>query len=101
MTNNHSTNNRIYYSREAEELANRHRRIRSLTILGLGAGLGAAAALLLTPNDGERARELVAEALEDGFSRGKDTAGDALKQLEHEYPDLKDRVVKILNGIMP
>lgn len=91
--------NRIYYSKEAEQMAHRQSRVKSLALLSLGAGLGATITLLLAPNDGEKAREMVADALEEGFTRGRDAAGQALRQLSSEYPDLREQVSKVLNGL--
>jgi hypothetical protein len=42
-------NNRLYYSREAEEIANRQRTTLALAVLAIGAGLGAVLALLFAP----------------------------------------------------
>lgn len=83
---------RIYYSKEAESLVRRQHLIGNLAFLMLGLGVGAAVALLFAPERGERVRELVAEALEEGFSRGREATEEALQNLAQEYPGLHEKV---------
>lgn len=92
-------NHRVYYSKEAEESARRGQRMNRVMLLSLGAGLGAAAALLFSPNDGERTRKMVGDALEEGFARGREAAGSALQQISNEYPDLRDQIVQVLSNV--
>ncbi|MBZ0316732.1 MAG: YtxH domain-containing protein [Anaerolineae bacterium] len=96
MTNN----SRIYYSREAEELAHRQKRVRSLTLLAVGAGVGAVTTLMMSPDKTEKVRELMTSAFEEGFDRGRGSVTEAVDQLEKEYPKLRERVEKILDGIV-
>ncbi|MBN1427139.1 MAG: YtxH domain-containing protein [Anaerolineae bacterium] len=83
---------RIYYSKEAESLAKRQHMMGNLAFLMLGLGIGATFALLFAPKSGERVRELVAEALEEGFSRGREATEEALQHLAQEYPGLHEKV---------
>jgi gas vesicle protein len=83
---------RIYYSKHAEEMAKRQQTIIAFTFLALGLGIGAILALLFAPNVGEKTRQLIASALEDGFKRGQEAILEATTQLEQEYPELRKRV---------
>lgn len=91
--------NRVYYSKEAEDMARRDRIIRSLTFMLLGLGVGAAIAVLFAPDEGDKTREMITDALEEGFSRGRKATTDALKQLEHEYPNLRERVDGVIDNV--
>lgn len=91
---------RIYYSKSAENLAKRRQASLILAFLALGVGIGAALALLFAPEEGKRTRELIADALEDGFNRGLEATKGALRQLEKEYPGVRERVENALGNIM-
>jgi gas vesicle protein len=93
------TNSRIYYSEEAEKTMKRQRLMDALMFTGLGIGIGSAVALLLAPNDGEKTRELIANTLEEGFQRGRETTDEALSQLEQEVPNLRERVTELVGKI--
>lgn len=90
---------RIYYSEEAEDRMKRRRLIDALLFAGLGIGIGSAVALLMAPHEGEKTRELIANALEEGFQKGRDATDDALGQLEQEVPHLRDRVADLVGKI--
>ncbi len=91
--------NRIYYSEAAEKAMKRQRLVDALLFTGLGIGLGSAVALLLAPNKGEATRELIANALEEGFKRGRETTDEALSQLEQEVPNLRERVNELVSKV--
>lgn len=92
---------RIYYSEEAEHQMKRQRLVDALMFTGLGIGIGSAIALLLAPNSGETTRELIANTLEEGFQRGRESTDEALSQLEHEVPNLRQRVNDLINKVNP
>ena len=54
-------NDRIYYSKEAEELAAQQRTILALVVMLLGLGLGAVVALLFAPRKGDDIRKDIAD----------------------------------------
>lgn len=95
------TNSRIYYSEEAEKKMKRQRLVDALMFTGLGIGIGSAIALLLAPNNGETTREIIADTLQEGFQRGRDATDDALSQLEHEVPNLRERINDLVGKITP
>ena len=81
---------RIYYSQEAEEQAKRQRQMLASLFLMLGAGMGAALALLFAPNDGEKNRQYVA-------SRGNDLAQAGIEKLGEEISHLRERVESLIS----
>jgi gas vesicle protein len=93
--------NRIYYSEKAEKTMRRQRFMDALMFTGLGIGIGSAVALLMAPNEGEKTRALIANTLEEGFQRGRETTDEALSQLEQEVPNLRGRVNDLVGKITP
>lgn len=85
-------NDRIYYSREAEERANRDRAVAVLVFMALGLGIGAALALLFAPKSGEKTRAELAGALNEGLDSGREATQKAIKTLEKDFSDLRKRV---------
>ena len=92
---------RIYYSEKAEKTMKRQRFVNALMFTGLGIGIGSAVALLMAPNEGEKTRTLIANTLEEGFQRGRETTDEALSQLEQEVPNLRERVNDLVGKITP
>jgi gas vesicle protein len=90
-------NDRIYYSRRAEELVKRQQTVGALIFLAVGLGIGLILALLFAPNVGEKTRKLIADALEDGFKRGQEVILEATNQLEQEFPDLRQRIEGLIS----
>jgi gas vesicle protein len=93
--------NRIYYSEKAEKTMKRQRFVDALMFTGLGIGIGSAVALLMAPHEGEKTRELIANTLEEGFQRGRETTDETLSQLEQEVPNLRGRVNDLVGKITP
>ncbi len=91
--------NRIYYSSEAGRMAKRRGTMEALAFLTLGIGVGAAAALLIAPNDGNDMRDLVRNTMEEGYQRGRDAATHTLSQLEGEFPNLRQRVDDLFDRV--
>jgi gas vesicle protein len=89
-------NGRVYYSRQAEELVKRQQVIGAAVFLLIGLGIGIILALLFAPNVGRKTRELLADALEDGFNSGQEALLDATSQLESDVPDLRKRLEGLL-----
>lgn len=92
-------NTRIYYSKDAERLAKQWQLLRGLSFISLGLAVGTAVALLFAPNKGEETRQLITDAVEQGYQRGREATEEALKQLENEYPDLRKKVSQIIEDI--
>lgn len=84
------SNDRIYYSHEAEDHA--MRRITVLTILWLmvGLGVGAVLALLFAPSSGKKARKQIARSVEERLNSGQDAIDPVINRLEKEVKELRD-----------
>lgn len=65
---------RIYYSREAEQRAQRDSLLLALMVLAFGLGIGVVLALLLAPRSGDEMRRAIA----DEVSRLRKEAEDRL-----------------------
>ncbi len=85
-------NERTYYSREAEERANRERAVAVIIFMALGLGIGAALALLFAPKSGDKVRQELASTFSDGVEGGREASQKALKNLEKEFHELRKRV---------
>lgn len=86
------SNERIYYSREAEMAAMRSRTILTMVFLVIGLTIGALLALLFAPDDGESTRKELAKGVEDGLNTGRETLEPMIKQLEDQFNDLRKNV---------
>ncbi len=91
--------NRIYYSREAEEVANRQRFFVAFVSFTLGMALGTLIMLLFAPKEGEQTRKRISEALEEGFERGRTAAEDAIQNVEKDSPDLLEEIRRAIRSI--
>jgi len=85
-------NDRIYYSKEAEELAAQQRTILALVVMLLGLGLGAVVALLFAPRRGEDIRKDIADQAGTLYDSGRETSNKALKELQKDFDKLRSDV---------
>jgi gas vesicle protein len=90
---------RIYYSDEAERVARRQQITNVLLFMALGMGIGAIVAILFAPDQGDKTRKAITHAMEDGYKRGRESTRDALKQLEPEFPNLREKVDGLMDKI--
>ncbi len=84
--------NRMYYSREAEMQAARQRTVTILVCLMGGLGIGTVLALMFAPNSGEKSRADLGRAIEEGVKTSRDNVEPALKRMEKEMSDLRGMV---------
>ena len=89
---------RIYYSREAEDRAQRQRMVFVLVFLALGLGIGAAMALMFSPQ-GKKARKTASDALEEGLNTGKKKVSRTMHELEDEYPGVLRKFENLLKEL--
>jgi gas vesicle protein len=85
-------NDRVYYSREAEELAAQQRTILALVVMLLGLGLGAIVALLFAPRKGDEIRKDIAKNAEHLYDNSRETTGKAFKELQRDFDKLRGEV---------
>ena len=85
-------NERMYYSREAEERAQRERLALALAVMGLGLGIGVVMALLFAPRRGEEIRKAIAEQVGNVYDDGREVTGGALTTLRKEFERLRSDV---------
>lgn len=88
------SNERIYYSHEAEMIAMRDRTMLSLAFLILGLGIGAGLALLFAPMSGKKARYELNKTVEHGLRDGREMLEPMVENVEKEFHDLKKNVEK-------
>ena len=91
--------NRIHYNAQGGRMEKRRGTKEALAFLTLGIGVGAATAMLVAPNDGNGMRDLVRNAMEEGYQRGRDAATHTLSQLEGEFPNLRKRVDDLFDRV--
>ncbi len=83
-------NDRVYYSKEAEERALRERTVVALIVLGLGLGFGAALALLFAPRSGDETRHEIASQANYAVESGRDTTSKTVENLQRELKYLRE-----------
>ena len=86
------SNDRIYYSHDAEMHALRDRTMLTLIFLTFGLGIGAVLALLFAPSSGKTTRHDLVKSVEEGLQTGRDTVEPMVRQVEKEFGDLKKNV---------
>lgn len=85
-----ATNDRIYYSREAEERASQERTMAVLVFLGVGVVLGVVFALLLAPKPPKR-RDF-AQTVSDGLEPVLESTSATIRRLEKDLNHLRKQV---------
>ena len=85
-------NDRMYYSREAEQLAAQQRTILALVVMLLGLGLGAVVALLFAPRKGDEIRKDLADQAGHIYDNGREVTGKTLKELQKDFDKLRGDV---------
>jgi gas vesicle protein len=86
------TNDRIYYSHDAEIHAVREMTKLMVVCLIVGLGIGAAVALLFAPSSGKTTRRDLAKSVEEGLQTGRETVEPMVKRVEKEFGELKKDV---------
>ena len=92
------SNNRIYYSQEAENQSKREQTISNLLFLGLGLGIGTISALLLAPYKGAKTREELSSWVGENFDTGREATTSALGRIESQISDLYGQIENRFNG---
>jgi len=85
-------NDRIYYSREAEQMAAQQRTVLALIVMLLGLGLGAVVALLFAPRKGDEVRKEIANQAENFYESRRENTNKAFKELQKDFDKLRGDV---------
>ena len=85
---------RIYYSEEAKQQAQRNNLVLVMMVAGLSVGIGAMISLLFAPQSGNDTREQLSEQMNDTVHKGQKVAKSASKQLR----DNTDKAINNLNN---
>ncbi len=86
------SNDRIYYSRDAEIHAVREITKMMGLCLMLGLGMGAIVALLFSPKSGQKVREDLGKAVQQGLNNGREALEPVVKQVGKEVNGLQKTV---------
>ncbi len=86
------SNERVYYSHDAEMHAMRDRTALILVFLTLGLGIGAALALLFAPMSGKKTRDGMTQTVEQGLKDGREMVEPVVERVEKEFDELKKNV---------
>ena len=86
------SNNRTYYSHDAEMHAMRDRTVLSLVFLTFGLGIGTLIALLFAPNSGDKTRKQLIDNAENTLQTGHDAVEPLIKRVEEKFDDFKENV---------
>lgn len=86
------SNDRIYYSHDAEMHAMHDRTMLAILFLTCGLGIGAALTLLFAPISGKSVRDDLSKTMGRGWNNGRDTLEPMVSRLEEELADLRKSV---------
>ncbi len=92
-------NDRIYYSREAEQMAAQQRTILALIVMLLGLGLGAVVALLFAPRKGDDVRKDLADQAGHLYDNGREATSKTMKELQKDIDKLRGDVEERLKNV--
>ena len=93
-------NERIYYSREAEQRVRQQRVILAVFGMALGLSIGGVMALLLAPHSGEENRKALAKEVNHVAEPVSDATSTALESLRKEFDHLRSDVEQRLKAVM-
>lgn len=87
-------NDRIYYSHEAKQQAQRQKMVLLMMVAGLSIGIGAMISLLFAPQSGDKTREQLNDQMSDAVHQGRKVAKNAGEQLRQNT----EKMMENLNG---
>lgn len=85
-------NSRMYYSKEAEQRAMRERVLVIAIVSLVGIAVGSVIMLLLAPQSGDETRQNIGKAVGDAVERSSEATQAAVKQLNDEIKELRQRI---------
>jgi gas vesicle protein len=89
---------RIYYSKEAQQRANRDRFLLVAIVSLIGVAGGALIMLLLAPRSGDETRQQIASAVSEAAERSGEATQQAVKQLNEELRELRQKIEARTDG---
>lgn len=87
---------RIYYSEEARQIAQQRQMVQLTVAVLIALMVGATIALLFAPQSGKKLRRQIAQAIDEGYQRGREETGDLIDRLEAEFPGVRRRVEELI-----
>lgn len=92
------SNERVYYSHDAEIGAARDKTRLVVLCLMIGLGIGSALALLFAPTSGKAIRQDLAKSVEAGLQTGRETVEPLVKRLEEDLAEMRKNVEERLKS---
>lgn len=86
------TDERIYYSHDAEIHAMRVKALITVVSLTSGLVIGAGLALLFAPTTGKTTRHNISKNVEEGMQTGRDTVAPMMKQAKKDLTKLREKI---------
>jgi gas vesicle protein len=86
------TDERIYYSHDAEIHAMRIKALITVVSLTSGLVIGAGLALLFAPATGKTTRHNISKNVEEGVQTGRDTIEPMIKQAKKDLNELREKI---------
>jgi gas vesicle protein len=93
-------NERIYYSQEAAQRAQRDRLTMAMVVTGFGLGIGAILALLLAPRPGDETRQQIGDSIDQATHHGRDVANQVFKTVREGAGKLQEEVNERLQPVV-
>jgi gas vesicle protein len=92
-------NYRIYYSREAEQLAQQRRTLVVLLAMALGSAIGGTIALLFAPKKGEDIRKNLVDHAGQAYDSSREATAKTLERLQKDFDALRRDVEERLTRV--
>lgn len=92
-------NNRIYYSQEAQQQAQREKLMMVMLVTGLSVSIGTLIALLFAPQSGNETRHQVGEQFDSVLSKARNVADTAMTRAREDTENLRDTVKDQLQSV--
>lgn len=93
------SNERVYYSHDAQMQAIRDMIRLAVGAIVVGAGIGAVIALLFAPSSGEKTRKNIGKAVEEGLQSGREAVEPIVNRIEKDFSTLQSNVEERVNNL--
>ncbi len=82
------SNDRVYYSHDAETHVKREMIALIMLALTVGLGIGALVVLLFAPSSGKKVRHDLAKSMGEDWENGRDAVDPMMKRLEEKFGEM-------------